>query len=146
MNQTEESIENPTRHRAHTVMTERWYRLLQGIYLFIALYYEQDLMMYVFMGILALEAVSNVRLPMLLPRFSIGKDGQQNDGTLRCVTFSLDSERLLRIVVVLLLFLSYILFPEPIWFLPWFVAAMLFMAGITNICPMVMMFQHLGFR
>ena len=128
-------------------MTERWYRLIQGIYLIVALYLENDAMIYAFLAVLTFEAFTNLRLPVLATRLSFGKDAileEENDP--ECVTFSIDSERLLRIIVVIFLLLSYVFFPKPIWFFPWFVAAMLFLAGITNICPMVMMFQFIGFR
>ncbi|MCI0505298.1 MAG: DUF2892 domain-containing protein [Gammaproteobacteria bacterium] len=127
-------------------MTERWYRLIQGIYLLIALYIEHDMMVYGFMVVLALEALTNLRLPIVLSQLRQGKHGTDFPDSSRCTTFNIDSERLLRIVVVLFLLLSYVFFAEPIWFFPWFVAAMLLLAGITNICPMVMMFQYLGFR
>jgi len=130
-------------------MTERWYRLIQGLYMIIALYLENDVMMYVFMGVLTFEALTNLRLPSMVTRLSFRKDNAalvEDDIECDLAKFSIDSERLLRVVVVIFLLLSYVLFPEPIWFFPWFVAAMLFMAGITNICPMVMMFQYIGFR
>ena len=130
-------------------MTERWYRLIQGLYLLIALYIENDTMMYVFMGVLTFEALTNLRLSQLFSRMGARKDATtllEDDNECDLAKFSIDSERLLRIVVVIFLLLSYVLFPEPIWFFPWFVAAMLLMAGITNICPMVMMFQYIGFR
>lgn len=125
-------------------MTERWYRLIQGVYLIIALYLEHDPMVYGFMVLLSIEAVTNLRLPVVLFRFRTPVVDSDNQ-TSNC-TFDIDSERLLRLVVVLFLLLSYVFFSEPIWFFPWFIAAMLFLAGITNICPMVMMFQYLGFR
>ena len=127
-------------------MTERWYRLLQGIYLLVALYIENDVMMYVFMTVLSLEALTNIRLSILLNSVVGAKQGIDGESGEECYTFSIDSERLLRVIVVMFLLLSFVLFPEPFWFFPWFVAAMLFLAGITNICPMVMMFQFLGFR
>ena len=127
-------------------MTERWYRLLQGMYLLVALYIENHAMIYTFMIVLTLEALTNIRLTMLLPSVSSSKEACEERQNEKCFTFSVDSERLLRLIVVLFLLFSYVLFPEPIWFFPWFVAAMLLLAGITNICPMVMMFQYLGFR
>lgn len=127
-------------------MNERWYRLVQGMYLIVALYIENDAMIYAFMGLLSLEAITNIRLPVLIARFTTGLDVQEDDLQEQCYTFSLESERLLRVFVVVFLVLSYILFPEVAWFFPWFVAAMLLLAGITNICPMVMMFQFVGFK
>lgn len=127
-------------------MTERWYRLVQGIYLIVALYLENDAMVYAFMVLLMLEAITNLRLPVLLLRLSGSWDKLEYESETECYTFSIDSERLLRVVVVLFLLLSYVLFPEPVWFFPWYVGAMLLLAGITNICPMVMMFQFVGFK
>jgi len=127
-------------------MTERWYRLVQGIFLIVALYIENDAMMYGFIAVLSIEAITNLRLPILILRATGNVTLYENDVDSECYTFSLDSERLLRVFVVLFLLLSYVLFPEPAWFFPWFVGAMLLLAGITNICPMVMMFQFVGFR
>lgn len=127
-------------------MTERWYRLIQGLYLLLALYIENDVMVFAFMVLLALEAITNIRLPVVVMRLTAGLDETEDDAENRCYTFSIESERLLRVFVVVFLLLSYVLFPEPIWFFPWFVGAMLLLAGITNICPMVMMFQFVGFR
>lgn len=126
-------------------MIERWYRLIQGIYLIIALYIENDALMYAFMIVLTLEAITNLRLPVLIMKLT-GTEFHDDEPETACYTFSIDSERLLRVFVVLFLLLSYVLFPEPAWFFPWFVAAMLLLAGITNICPMVMMFQYVGFK
>lgn len=127
-------------------MTERWYRLIQGIYLVCALYIENDVMVYAFMGVLAFEAITNVRIPNVVLRLTSDHGEVEDDPDDRCYTFSVDSERLLRVFVVALLLLSYAMFPDPIWFFPWFVGAMLLLAGITNICPMVMMFQFVGFK
>lgn len=128
-------------------MSERWYRLIQGIYLLVALYLEHDSMVYGFIVLLSIEALTNLRLPLLVSRLRYGKHSMDTSEQFRrnC-TFDVDSERLLRFVVALFLVFSYVFFVEPIWFVPWFIAAMLLLAGITNICPMVMMFQYLGFR
>jgi len=127
-------------------MTERWYRLVQGIYLIVALYVENDAMVYAFIGLLLLEAITNLRLPGLILQLTGACKRLNEEPDNECYTFSIDSERLLRVFVVLFLVLSYALFPEPVWFFPWYVGAMLLLAGITNICPMVMMFQFVGFR
>jgi hypothetical protein len=127
-------------------MSERWYRLIQGIYLLVALYLEHDMMVYGFMVILSVEALTNLRIPVLVSRLRYGTASMESHEQSTSCSFDIDSERLLRFVVVLFLLLSYVLFAEPIWFFPWFIAAMLLLAGITNICPMVMMFQYLGFR
>lgn len=53
---------------------------------------------------------------------------------------------MLRLLVAALLVLTFVLFPDQTWFFPWFIGFMLFMAGLTNICPMVMGLRWMGFR
>ncbi|MEJ2180817.1 MAG: DUF2892 domain-containing protein [Gammaproteobacteria bacterium] len=124
-------------------VAERWYRLFQGVYLLIALYAEHDLMIYGLLALLSFEVLTNLPVPLLVSRIRFGNKVAAV-GSVRWSPFTFNSERMLRIVVIVLLILSCVLFPEPIWFIPWFVAAMLLLAGITNICPMVMMFQRIG--
>ena len=109
-------------------VTERWYRLIQGIYLLIALYIEHDLMIYGFIALLSFESITNLRLPVVVSLFRFGK---ANVVTKRIANWSplvVDSERLLRLIVVTLMTVSILLFPESVWFFPWFVAAMLLLA------------------
>ena len=127
-------------------VTERWYRLIQGIYLLAALYAESQLMILVLIALLSLEALSNIQLPTIVSRFRYSNNAEMHDNLTTWAPFKLNSERLLRIVVLFLLVFGCLFFPDTIWFLPWFVAAMLLLAGITNICPMVMMFRFIGFE
>ena len=101
--------------------------------------------MHVFIGLMVFEAITNLRVPLVLAKLK-SANGRESQQEQKCFTFNIESERLLRVVVAVFLIVSYVLYPETIWFFPWFVAAMLFLAGITNICPMVMMFQLAGFR
>jgi len=126
-------------------VTERCYRLCQGFYLLVALYIEHDLMIYGLIALLSLEVITNLRLPVVVSHLRYGNTIVDLIGNSHWTPLLVNSERLLRIVVVVLLTLSCVLFPEPMWFFPWFVAAMLLLAGISNICPMVMMFQRIGF-
>ena len=127
-------------------MTERWYRTIQGVYLLVALYNETDVMIYAFLAVLTFEAVSNFRIPQIVTRLRYGANSLDEGSETGSCFLHVDSERILRVVVFLFLLVSYILIPEAVWFFPWFVAAMLLLAGITNICPMVMLFQYMGFR
>ena len=63
-----------------------------------------------------------------------------------CAAISFDAERVLRLLVAGMLVVTFVLFKEQAWFFPWFIGFMLFMAGMTNICPMVMFLRWLGFR
>ncbi|MGD8558695.1 MAG: DUF2892 domain-containing protein [Gammaproteobacteria bacterium] len=127
-------------------MTERWYRALQGVYLLTGLYVESNAMLHVFLIVVALEAITNFRIPLLISRARFGAGSVDFGRGYNHLVLRIDSERMLRVVVIVLLTLAIVLYPEILWFLPWFVAAMLLLAGITNICPMVMMFQAAGLR
>ena len=124
-------------------MTERYFRLILGSTLIILLIVQNDTLVYAYIGLLLFEGVTNWRIPILIYRLR----RVQPDDTISCVSpINFESERLLRLVVAALLIITYIIFPDTLWFFPWFVAFMLFMAGVTNICPMAMFFSWLGFR
>ena len=125
-------------------MSERAFRLIQGVYILIALYFELDMMLYVYIGIIAFEGIFNLRVPVLVShlRYGLGKvDILSSSGE-----YKFEAERMLRLVVTFLFVITFILYPEPTWFFPWFIGVMLFLAGLTKICPMVMFFRYLGFR
>lgn len=141
-------------------MSERGFRLIQGSYILLALYFELDALILGFLVVLAFEGLTNWRVPIIVNRLRYGKLAiahagaashagvPESGGHLPPETgkFHFEAERLLRIVVFVLLIFTVLIFPEPGWFFPWFIGAMLFMAGLTNICPMVLLFRYLGFR
>lgn len=125
-------------------MTERYFRLILGTTLIILLFIQNHTLVYAYIGLLLFEAITNWRVPDIVNR--LFKIPAPNEAPCGRTAFNFEAERILRIVVATLLILSYILFPEVLWLLPWFVAFMLFMAGMTNICPMTIFFSWLGFR
>jgi hypothetical protein len=50
------------------------------------------------------------------------------------------------VIVAAMLVVSYVVYRDQAWFFPWFIGSMLLLAGITNICPMVMALRWSGFR
>ena len=128
-------------------MSERSFRIIQGVYLLIALFFEIDVMIYVFLAVFMFEAVTNWRVPKVVSRMRYGPAAVGADNPMvSTVRFSFEAERMLRIMVDALLVLSYLLYSEILWFVPWFIAVMLLLAGITKICPMVLFFRYFGFR
>ena len=138
-------------------MSERSFRLIQGLYILFALYFEQDVLILAYLVVIAFEGLTNWRIPLIVNRLRYGKLAMATPAPLSTTglpephdhahyKFNFEAERLLRLAVFLLLMFTVLIFPEPGWFLPWFIGAMLLMAGITNICPMVMLFRYLGFR
>jgi hypothetical protein len=128
-------------------MSERVFRFILGATLIALLFFEQQQAIYIYIGILLFEGTTNLRIPMLVSRLRYGSDYSTtqvpSDGPAR---IPFDAERVLRLIVAALLVVSYVMFREQVWFFPWFIGFMLFMAGMTNICPMVMGLRWAGFR
>ena len=143
-------------------MSERSFRLIQGLYLLLALYFQLDVLILAYLIVLAFEGMTNWRIPLIVTRLRYGKlavpDGAtmlnagepplcaQTGNNCALYKYNFEAERLLRLVVFILLIFTVLIFPESGWFFPWFIGAMFFMAGLTNICPMVLLFRYLGFR
>lgn len=128
-------------------MSERVFRFILGAALILLLYLQANQLVYLYIGVLLFEGITNWRVPILVSRARYGRAYKAKDmlgpGTGR---IGFDAERALRLIVALLLILTFVVFPEQTWFFPWFIGFMLFMAGLTNICPMVMGLRWAGFR
>ena len=128
-------------------MSERVFRFILGAALIFLLYLQADQLVYVYIGVLLFEGATNWRVPLLVSRLRYGTDFRAQDVlSPGCSRIPFDAERMLRLIVAVLLILTFMLFPEQTWFFPWFIGFMLFMAGMTNICPMVIGLRWMGFR
>lgn len=134
-------------------MSERLFRLILGGLLFIALtlsaLLETQIPVYIVLGLIAFEAITNLRVPIIVTRLRYGKNYPQyldtptpNDRILG----KIEAERFLRVAVIVFVCLPYFITIEYIYFIPWFVATALALAGVTNICPMVMFLRFTGMR
>lgn len=128
-------------------MSERVFRFILGASLIFLLYLQADALVYVYIGVLLFEGVTNWRVPLLVSRLRYGADFRMQDVlSPGCNRISFDAERMLRLIVAVMLIATFVMYPEQTWFFPWFIGFMLFMAGMTNICPMVMGLRWMGFR
>lgn len=130
-------------------MTDRAYRTLFGACILLALYFDLSLMMYILIGLLFAEGLTNLRLPVLVSearnRISAAEFHYENLDMVVDSRFSADAERVWRMMVGAFLLLSYALI-EPLWWLPWFMGFSIFGAGLSAICPALMAIRWLGFR
>lgn len=128
-------------------MSERFFRIVLGASLLILLFLGERELVLAFIGLLLFEGITNWRIPILVSKARYGADYQQSvqscGGT---STLNFEAERALRLVAATLLFISYFILGEMAWFFPWFIGVMLLIAGLTNICPMVMTLRLIGFR
>lgn len=128
-------------------MTERSFRFILGASLLLLLFFRLDLGIYIYIGILVFEGMTNWRVPIVVSKMRYGTAYNPQDlVSVECSAIPFDAERALRLIVAGLLLVTFVLFKEEVWFFPWFIGFMLFMAGMTNICPMVMFLRWVGFR
>ena len=133
------------------IMSERFFRLVLGTTLWTILiftaYFETMIPVYTYVGFLLFEGITNLRMTLIADRLRYGTlpadSSLEEDSTIK---FQFDSERALRIILACLVLLSFTVLPDFMWFLPWFFAGMLILAGTTNICPMLMFLKWMGMR
>ena len=132
-------------------MSDRSYRLVFGLALLLALYFQLDYAVYALVTLALLEGLSNMRIPVIVTRLRSNLGGQvpmQENLTVapsRC-RYSFEAERALRLLMSTILILSYVVFPKQLWFVPWFIGFALFGAGVSGVCPSLSLFKWLGFR
>lgn len=122
-----------------------------GVTLWITLvytaYYETPVPVFAVAGFLVFEGLTNLRLTLITQRLRFGEiDSLENNACSGRILNRIDSERALRLIVALFLSVPFLVIPDFLWFLPWFTAGMLIMAGITNICPMAMFLKWSGMK
>lgn len=127
-------------------MSERNFRLLIGVWLMLALVAAVPLPIYVLMGMLLFEGITNWRVPALVTRLRSGSAPAVTAVAASDCVMSFEAERALRLILVIMLGLSLFLVPEFVWWLPWFIAFALIGAGLSGICPMVSALRWIGMR
>lgn len=128
-------------------MNERMFRFILGATLMLLLLFQQDQLIYAYIAVLLFEGITNWRIPILVSRVRYGNQFNAIENTEgECARIPFDAERVLRFLVAAMLVSYFLLFREQAWFFPWFIGFMLFMAGMTNICPMVIGLRWIGFR
>lgn len=132
-------------------MNESQFRIIMGSALIATLYFNLEIMLLALIALMAFEAITNYRIPMLVSKLRYGKQ-QALDGNLSgdcgivVSRFNIEAERMMRVVVIAIIIPSYFIYPAYIWFLPWFVAFALIGAGLSGVCPSVILLKRLGFR
>lgn len=130
-------------------MSERIFHLLVGLLLLAALCFDSKIVIYGLIAWLTLEVVINQRLTVIVSHLRYGDRCDLNKtSTVRPCQggFNFEAERALRLVLVLLLTLSYVLFYRQLWIVTWFVGFALVAAGLSGICPMIITLKKFGFR
>lgn len=134
-------------HKGNT-LSNRIYRLLYGIALLLSLYFDQDRVIYVLITIALFEALTNLRIPSLVSKFR-KYTNDPNEGALGIkfkVRSNFEAERAWRISVAVMLLLSLLIYPDLLWFFPWFMGFAIMGAGVSGVCPVFLALRWAGLR
>ena len=128
-------------------MSERYFRIVIGLWLIAALFLDSLEAIYVLCALLLIEGISNYRIPALVSRLRYGKLWQaeivEPD---KPSTVSFEAERALRFIVAGFVIVSQQASLDMLWWLSWFVGFALIGAGLSGICPMVLTLRRIGLR
>lgn len=124
-------------------MTERTFRIFIGGALLLGLYFDLKPLVYTLIGIMLFQGITNWRLTRIVSRLRYGSVVALGpcctpvpDAPPARVNF--EAERALCLIVSGMLLLTYGLYFDQLWFIPWFIAFALFGAGLSGICPMIL--------
>ncbi len=126
-------------------MTERQFRLVLGIVVLGCLYFAQPSGIAATILYLALEGVSDWRLTRFLSRVR-GLPVSDLHVAQAAIPFGFEAERLLRLLAASVLFVSSFLYSDALWWLPWFIGFTMLGAGVSGVCPLLMMIRARGFK
>lgn len=134
-------------------MTNSAYRAIMGGSLIVFLYFHLDAAIIGMILILFLEGITNLQIPMLVNRIRGLSTGYNFEPTPmreeldRSSRFGFGSERAWRLVVGAMLAVSFLLSDQSyLWLLPWFMGFAIFGAGISHVCPVLIVIKWAGFR
>lgn len=129
-------------------MSERTLRIIVGLLILVALYFELPEIFIGLIVIMLFEGITNWRLPIIFSKL-------KNQGPFKTseyayseqpYKFNFEAERAMRFSTALILGITIFVLNEHLWFIPWFMGFAFFGAGISGVCPLLMTFKKLGFK
>jgi len=130
-------------------VSNRLYRMIFGLTLLLALYFDIDQAVYALVGLAIFEAITNLRIPLLVSRLRYHNDGDPDEGSLGIqfpVRTPFEAERGWRLTVASMLAISVFAFPDALWFFPWFMGFAILGAGVSGVCPMFLAMKWIGLK
>lgn len=125
-------------------MSNRVYRIFIGAALLVLLFFKVTYGMYAIIGLLFLEGITNFRLPLIVA--GITGRAHATDDTINPGLTIMDAERGWRLMVAVMLFISFVLLNDVLWVFPWFMGLSIFGAGISGVCPMLALLHWVGLK
>ena len=129
------------------MMKHRLYNLVIGGSILGGLYFSLPLIIYTLVALLLFEGITGILFTRILGKLKISYlDNEIMNFTPKTQRFSFQSERAWSLLVGLIFIISYILFFEILWFIPWFMGFAILGAGVSGVCPMLIAFKFMGFK
>jgi hypothetical protein len=126
-------------------MTERSFRLIVGLTLLAALYLDIRPIVYGVIALFFFEGATSWRIPLLVSRFRNKASLANEEVCCSDYKFNFDAERVLRLLATFVLVTTYIIF-DKLWLFPWFAGLALTVAGVSGICPILILIKMMGFK
>lgn len=124
-------------------MSDRIYRLIFGMLMLISLYFNLRYLVYFLIATMIVEGVTNWRVPLLVGKLrGIPASTDVNAGS--SCRINVDAERVWRLAIGFTFLLAYVIFHDPLWFVPWFLAFVIFGAGASDVCPGLIAIRKAG--
>lgn len=131
-------------------MTERTFRIFFGASLVLALYFDRQPLVLGLIALLAFQGIANWRITHFISRLRHGrKDAAETAcaaAALITTRINFEAERALHLIVAGLLIFTYVVYNQQLWFFPWFIGFALFGAGLSGICPMILVLKAFGLK
>ncbi len=133
-------------------MTERTFRIIFGPILLISLYFNLSAVILGLIAVSLFQGATTWRISRmvtrLLRRGSPASEADSASGLPAgpATRLNFEAERALSLTAAAVLTLGCLVFPEQLWFLPWFMGFTLFGAGLSGVCPMVLGLKWAGFK
>jgi hypothetical protein len=126
-------------------MTDRIYRLIYGTTMLISLYFNIKYVVYLLIAMMIFEGITNLRIPLMITKLRGLSPNQDINANSNC-RINVDAERVWRLMVGIAFAVSYVLFPNELWIVPWFLAFVIFGAGASDVCPGLLAIKKIGCR
>lgn len=128
-------------------MSDRTYRLIFGALLLVSLYFEINYLIYFLIGMLFFEGITNFRVPLMMQKLQGKAVIDSNLAPIqRSTRFNIEAERAWRLIVGMMLLVTYVYFYDTLWFFPWFMGFAIFGAGVSGVCPVLIGVKWAGCR
>jgi hypothetical protein len=131
-------------------MSERLFLFLTGACILVALYFDVDMMLYGLCLWLLFEGFSGVTLTGLSAKLIVVNEPVGLTTFRTQQRFNFEALRATRIIIAVVLGGSFLLLNEYefdfLWFFPWFMGFAILGAGVSGVCPVLLITKWLGFK